>query len=89
MHSHLLKLSEELEKELEGKVQSVLDLEYAIVQLHNKHSKQIIQIYKETKRLQGEIFRIDDTILKLDAKMHDCVNADKAEEKCLEKKNKD
>ena len=39
MHDDLTSLGKELQTELDGKIQSILDLEYAILSLHSKHSK--------------------------------------------------
>jgi len=40
-----------LQAELNMRTQGVADLEKAIIDLHHKHAKQIVQIYVETKKL--------------------------------------
>lgn len=89
MHEQLSLVHEGLENELEMRTQAVADLEKAIVDLHHKHAKQIVQIYIETKKLQQTIFELDDQILSLDAQIFDCANSDKILEKCEIRKGLD
>ena len=51
MHEQLKKVHDELDTELDMRTQSVTDLEKAMIDLHHKHAKQIVQIYIETKKL--------------------------------------
>ena len=69
--------------------QAVADLEKAILNLHHRHARQIVQIYIESKRLQRLVFEKDDMVLHLDGIIHDCTNLQQKLKNCESNKGFD